>query len=302
MLRILANDGMSNNAAEELRKDSHEVVLEHFTDEKLVEELKISDCVVIRSKTKIRKVLIDKVKNSKLKLIIRAGVGIDNIDHEYAEKCGIKVRNTPNSSSLSVAELVLTHLFSLARNTYISNVTMREGKWLKKEYTGVELNGSTLGLIGYGRIARETARLAKSIGMNVIFYNRSVPKQDPNNILKVSFDELLAKSDFISLHIPYDKERGYLLAREEFQKMKDGAFLVQCARGGLVNENDLVDALESGKLRGAALDVFEEEPCQNKRVLNCDKISLSPHIGASTREAQERIGKETIETIKRELL
>ncbi len=297
MLKILANDGMDKAAIEKLTAAGHVVIDEFFEGDALAEKLCEVDVVVIRSKTKIREALIDRVAGGTLKLIIRAGVGIDNIDHAYAESKGIAVRNTPNSSSASVAELAIAHMFALARHIHIANVTMRKDAWNKKAYKGIELNGKVLGLVGFGRIARETAKRAEALGMSVVYYKRSGAVADGGNCQYKSFDDLLATSDFISLHIPYDAERGATIGKAEFDKMKDGVYLVNCARGGVVDEAALIAALESGKVSAAAVDVFSEEPTKNEALYKRDDVSVTPHIGASTAEAQKRIGDETIDVI-----
>jgi D-3-phosphoglycerate dehydrogenase len=227
-----------------------------------------------------------------LKLIIRGGVGTDNIDVDYAREKGIAVKNTPNASSASVAELAIGHLFVLARHIHESNVTMREGKWEKKKYKGVNLEGKTLGLIGLGRIGRITAEKAAALGMKVCYTNRSghKPENDPFTFLPL--DELLGRADFISLHVP--KSDAPLITEREIAKMKDGAYIVNTARGGLIPDDVLVAALDSGKLAGAALDVYAEEPPKNERIYTHPKISMTPHVGASTVEAQERVGEEVV--------
>ncbi len=297
MLKILANDGMDKAAIKKLTDAGHTVIDQYFEGDALVEKLREVDVVVIRSKTKIRQPLIDQVVGGNLKLIIRAGVGIDNIDHVYAEEKGIAVRNTPNSSSASVAELTIGHMFALARHIHIANVTMRSGQWNKKAYKGIELNGKTLGLIGFGRIAQETAKRALALGMSVVYYKRSGAVEGELDCQYLPFDALLEKADFISLHIPFDKTAGATIGEAEFNKMKDGVYLVNCARGGVVDEAALLSALDSGKVAAAAIDVFEQEPTPNQALYTHDKVSLTPHIGASTAEAQKRIGDETIDVI-----
>ncbi|MGE5381487.1 MAG: D-2-hydroxyacid dehydrogenase, partial [Methylocystaceae bacterium] len=231
----------------------------------------------------------------RLKFIIRGGVGVDNIDVKYAMENGIKVMNTPGASSASVAELTIAHMFAVARFLECSNVSMREGKWEKKKYEGVELSGKTLGLIGFGRIAREVAKRAEALGMRVIYTDIRPMNNDLYEYCEL--DELLKRSDFVSLHIPYDKEKGAVITSREFALMKDGAYLVNCARGGLVNEGDLLDALEKGKLAGACVDTFEEEPTPNEALVKHPRVSVTPHIGASTVEAQQRIGREVVNLI-----
>ena len=256
MLKILANDGMDKSAVEKLQAMGHEVETNFYDVETLKTKLKEFDCMIVRSATKVREPLIDAVAGSKLKLIIRAGVGVDNIDVAYAESKGITVRNTPNSSSASVAELAIGHMFSLARFIGISNVTMRNGEWNKKAYKGTEIAGKTLGLIGFGRIAQETAKRALALGMKVIYNTRSGAKDVMPECTYVEEKVLLETSDYISLHIPFVKANGPTISKKEFEMMKDGVFIINCARGGVVCEADLIEALNNGKVSGAGMDVF----------------------------------------------
>lgn len=298
MVKILVTDGMEKAAVQELKNSGFEVVEQFYEVEELKQKIKEFDVIVVRSATKVREPIIDAaLETGRLKLIIRGGVGVDNIDVEYAKSKGITVANTPNASSASVAELAIGHMFCLARYIYIANYTMRQGKWEKKKYEGIELAGKTLGLIGYGRIAKETAKRAKALGMKVVYTNRSGDKNDPD-FKYVTMDELLAMSDFISLHIPGSKDKKAVIGEAEFAKMKDGVFIVNAARGGVVDEAALLKALDSGKVAAAALDVYAEEPTKNEAIYTHPKISLTPHIGASTIEAQERIGEEIVSIIK----
>lgn len=298
MLRILAADGMEKSAVEKLRSLGHEVVEQFYEVEELKEKVKEFDVLVVRSATKVRVPVIDEaVKGGRLKLVIRGGVGVDNIDVSYAKDNGIFVTNTPKASSASVAELTIGHLFNITRFMHIANHTMRLGQWKKKHYEGIELSGKTLGLVGMGRIAHEVAIRAKALGMDVIYTNRSGHKPENEPFRHVSFEELLRVSDFISIHMPKPEGRAHLIGKEEIALMKDGVYLVNTSRGGMIDENDLCDALDSGKVTAAALDVFVEEPTKNERVYTHEKISLTPHIGASTKEAQERIGEEIVQII-----
>ncbi len=296
-MRLLANDGIDSKAKIKLEEMGVEVDTNHYDGDELVENLRKSNVVVIRSATKIRKELIDMVKGSNLKLIIRAGVGIDNIDHEYAKSVGIDVTNTPSASSEAVAELALAHILILARNLHKANRSVAEGKWLKKEYKGTEIPGKTLGLIGFGRISKALARKASSLGMNIIYNRRSGRDENFDEYRYVDFDTLLKESDYISLHIPKTSGEA-LIGKREFEMMKDSAYLINTARGGLVDEKALVEALEDGVIAGAALDVFTDEPLENEEIYNCNHISFSPHIGASTKEAQSRIGDNIISIIE----
>ncbi len=298
MIRILVTDGMDKSAVKSLVDAGFEVVEQFYEVEELKEKVKEFDALVVRSATKVRKEIIDAaLETKKLKLVVRAGVGVDNIDVNYAMEHGVQVMNTPNASSDSVAELAIAHMFALARHIHIANVTMREGKWNKKQYKGIELNGRTLGLIGFGRIAKSVAKKASALGMNVIYTDKFGAMEGYDEFTFVTLDELLAKSDFISIHIPFNKEIGAILKEEQFDKMKDGAYLIHTARGGVVCEKALIKALDSDKVAAAAIDVFEEEPTRNETLYTHPKVSLTPHIGASTKEAQARIGLEVIEVI-----
>jgi D-3-phosphoglycerate dehydrogenase / 2-oxoglutarate reductase len=298
MVRVLVTDGMEQSGIDELRAKGFEVVEKFYQPEELGEALKEFDVLVVRSATKVRKPIIDKASEAgRLKMVIRGGVGVDNIDVAYAMEKGIKVTNTPNASSASVAELTIGHMFAVARFINIANVTMREGKWEKKHYEGIELNGRTLGLIGFGRISREVAKRAYALGMKVIYTDVIGKAEGFEHFEFVSLEDLLGRSDFISLHIPFDKQAGAAIKAEQFAMMKDGAYLVNCARGGVVCEKALLEALNSGKLAGAAVDVFEEEPTKNEELIKHPRVSATPHIGASTVEAQTRIGEEIVSII-----
>jgi D-3-phosphoglycerate dehydrogenase len=298
MVRVLVTDGMEQSGIDELRAKGFEVVEKFYQPEELGEALKEFDVLVVRSATKVRKPIIDKASEAgRLKMVIRGGVGVDNIDVAYAMEKGIKVTNTPNASSASVAELTIGHMFAVARFINIANVTMREGKWEKKHYEGIELNGRTLGLIGFGRISREVAKRAYALGMKVIYTDVIGKAEGFEHFEFVSLEDLLGRSDFISLHIPFDKQTGAAIKAEQFAMMKDGAYLVNCARGGVVCEKALLEALNSGKLAGAAVDVFEEEPTKNEELIKHPRVSATPHIGASTVEAQTRIGEEIVSII-----
>ena len=297
MVRILVTDGMEQKGIDDLRTKGFEVVEKFYAPEELGLELHNFDVLVVRSATKVRKPIIDKAMEAgRLKLVIRGGVGVDNIDVAYAMEKGIKVTNTPNASSASVAELTIAHMFAIARFVNIANVTMRNGKWDKKHYEGIELNGKTLGLVGFGRISREVAKRADALGMKVI-YTDIIGKAEGVNFEYCSFEDVLKRSDFISLHVPFDKEKGALIGAKEFEMMKQGSYIINCARGGVICEKALLEALNNGKLAGAGVDVFEEEPTKNEELVNHPKVSVTPHIGASTVEAQTRIGEEIVSII-----
>jgi len=295
MIRILASDGIEKSAAEKLTKMGCEVVQQFYQPEELGDALKDFDCLVVRSATKVREPIIDKAASyGRLKQIIRGGVGVDNIDVKYAEEKGIAVNNTPSASSASVAECAIAHMFALARFIGISNYTMRNGEWNKKKYEGIELAGKTLGIIGFGRIGRLVGEKARALGMKTIAYDAfpCVPEE-----YNVTLDELLAQSDFITLHVPAAKGSQPLVNAESIAKMKDGVYIINTSRGALIDEAALLDALNSGKVAGAGLDVYQEEPTKNEALVNHANVSVTPHIGGSTKEAQGRIGDEIVSII-----
>ncbi|WP_158837393.1 D-2-hydroxyacid dehydrogenase [Polaribacter sp. L3A8] len=306
-MKILANDGISEGGINALEKAGFEVLnikvaqnqLENYINENSI------DAILVRSATQVRQELIEACPS--LKLIGRGGVGLDNIDVDYAEDNGLQVINTPAASSESVAELVFAHLFGMVRFLHSSNREMPlEGdsrfKELKKAYSeGIELRGKTIGIIGFGRIGQEVAKIAIGIGMNVLATDDKVTSAPITleffNGQKTTFvidtvdkEELLKESDFITLHIP--EQEGYVISALEIEKMKDGVGIINTARGGILHEVDLVKAIESGKVQFAGLDVFETEPSPAVQLLMNPEISLTPHIGAATKEAQDRIGVE----------
>jgi len=313
MINVLANDGISKSGKDSLEKDGFNVSTVTVAQNQLISYVNKENISVllVRSATTVRKDLIDQCPG--LKIIGRGGVGMDNIDVDYARNKGINVINTPAASSASVAELVFAHLYSGVRFLFESNRAMPlEGdsnfKGLKKTYAkGVELRGKTIGIIGFGRIGRETAKIAIGVGMKVLAYDKFLEKadltldfHDGKKIdfeIKISkFEYLLKNSDFISLHVPAQK--NFVINKKEIDMMKDGAGLINAARGGVVNEVELVSALDSGKLSFAGLDTFENEPKPAVKLLMHPKISLTPHIGAATNEAQDRIGLELADQIK----
>ena len=299
-MRILVTDGMDQTALQKLRDNGHQVVEQFYAPEELGAALRDFDAVVVRSATKIRAQHIDAAKGGRLKLIIRGGVGVDNIDVKYAEAAGVTVRNTPRASSNSVAELAMGHMFACARYLSIAGHTMREDKWEKKAYgKGIELGGKTLGIIGFGRIGQALCRMARGIGMEVIAEDiYHVPGIEAElGMTYVELDELLERSDFISLHTP-SLNGVKLINRETIAKMKDGAVFINTGRGDNVDEDALLEALNSGKLRAAGLDVYAQEPAANKALYSHPAVSCTPHIGAATKEAQKRIGAEIVDIIE----
>ena len=300
MIKILAADGMEKGAIAELEAKGCQVDCQFYEPDALCEAVKNYDVLVVRSATKVRTAQIDAAKEAgKLKLIIRGGVGVDNIDVKYAEENGITVRNTPKASSQSVAELALGHMFSCARFLSIAGHTMREDKWEKKAYAkGIELSGRTLGIIGFGRIGQHLGVMAKAIGMKVVAFDiyHIDGIEDELGIPYVEMDQLLAESDFISVHAPA-VDGGAIINADTIQKMKDGVCIINTSRGSNLDEDALLAALESGKVRAAGLDVFAQEPAKNKELYSHPMVSCTPHIGASTGEAQKRIGAEIVNII-----
>lgn len=296
-MKVLIADGLSKQGLEVLLNAGHEVVDQKFTPDELLENIKNYDAIIVRSATKVTKDVIDNGVN--LKCIARGGVGLDNIDVAYAKEKGIPVLNTPGASSISVAELAIAHMFSVARFLNLSNTAMRQGQWPKKDYAkGFELTGKTLGLFGFGNIGKETAKRALGLGMNVIAFDPFVKNTELNVKLQTK-DEVLANSDFISMHMPLIKSEGPAITSAEFAKMKDGVVIINCARGGVIVESALLEALNSGKVKAAGIDVFENEPCTEAQheLINHPKVSVTPHIGAQTVEAQDRVGIEIAEKV-----
>ncbi len=290
-MKILVSDPLDAMAVETMRSAGLAVSVEtDLSPEELQRKIPDYDCIMVRSATKVCPALIDAAQ--RLKLIVRAGVGTDNIAVEYAKANGITVCNTPKASSNSVAELVIGHIFSVARHISRGTVSLKGGKWEKKNLAGCEIIGKILGIIGIGRIGRLTAQKATALGMRVIAYAKSGQKDLPEEVEMVQFNDLLARSDFITLHVPLSSDRRPLITAEELAKMKDGSYLINCSRGGVVDEEALLSALQNGKLRGAALDVFTQEPPKNNPLFAMENLSLTPHIGAATAEAQARVGAE----------
>ena len=312
-MKVLANDGISKSGVDKLESNGFEVITNKVNQEDLVNYINENsiEVILVRSATQVRKDIIDHCKS--VKIIGRGGVGMDNIDVEYARDKGLIVINTPAASSQSVAELVMAHLFSISRFVFDSNRNMpingaAEFKVLKKKYAkGIELREKTLGIIGFGRIGQFTAKYALGAGMNVLAYDPFIEKTTidlkiSNQEIKVlistcSLEKLLKNSDFISLHVPMPKDGQPLISTNEFNSMKKGVRIVNAARGGVIDESALVKAIKNEIVSFAALDVFVGEPYPNESLLKNEKISLTPHIGAATSEAQDRIGTELADKI-----
>ncbi len=297
MTKILLADPLDKEALEELRSiPEFEVTLKTGMDEaELIRTIPDYEVIVVRSATKVTRKVIEAA--NKLKLIIRAGIGLDNIDVEAAREKGIEVVNTPAATSISVAELTFGLMISAVRKLGRANMSMKEHKWEKKALSGTELYDKTLGIIGFGRIGQEVAKRALAFGMKVIAYDIIDIKTDLP-VEMVSFDELLKRSDIITLHIPLTKETKHLIGKSEFEKMKKGVVIINAARGGVIDEAALLDALNSGQVKSAALDVFEKEPPDDYSLIDHPEVFATPHIGAAAEEGQRRAGMEVVKILK----
>ena len=313
MIKILINDGIHEDGETLLLEAGYQLHKEKVAQEDLHKVLPEYDAIIVRSTTTIRQKLIDVCP--KLKVIARAGVFLDNIDVNYAKEKGITVMNTPAASAQSVAELVFGHMFNLARYLHDANRKMpsegdRSFPQLKAHYSdGIQLRGKTLGIIGFGRVGQEVARIGLALGMNVMPVDLKVNEADINlqlfnnddvrlsvKVQTYEWDEVLENADFLTLHVPFSGGKP-LVGEIEIQKMKEGSFIINTSQGGAVDEKALIKALDSGKIRGAGIDVFEDEPTPNAQILNHPRITLSPHIGASTLEARANIGLEIADKI-----
>jgi D-3-phosphoglycerate dehydrogenase len=293
-MKILICDKTEKEAIERMRAAGLQVdVHDDITPEELPGVLPAYEGMVVRSRTKVRQPLIDVCPN--LKVIVRGGVGLDTIDAEYARSKGITVMNTPMASSASVAELTIAYMFALARSLFQASLSMKAERWDKKLFEGDEIGGKTLGLIGVGNIGMEVARRAVALGMTVIAYDPYVKSAE--NVKIVLLEELLATSDFISLHLPKTKESANMIGKPQIAKMKNNVRIINCARGGIIDEVALYEGLSNGKIAGAALDVFAEEPPTDWKLIKLPNVIGSPHIGAATKDAQGRVGAEVADKL-----
>ncbi len=298
-MKVLICDATDPKALKIIEEAGIEVVNQpDITPEELIKVIPDFPCMVVRSRTKVTKEVLD--AGTSLKSVVRAGVGLDNIDVGYAKEKGVKVLNTPSASTQSVAELTVAYLMALARNIPLMTASMKAGKWEKKSFLGSEVSGKKLGLIGSGRIGQAVADRAIALGMTVVAYDPYVTQLP--NITLMELNDLLAEADYISLHIPHTDETHNILDASAFAKMKDGVRIINCARGGTIDEEALYQAIQEGKVAGAALDVFAEEPLIDPKLFSLDQVMGSPHIGAGTAEAKERVGQvaaeKVIETLK----
>ncbi len=298
MVRVLIADPVADSAVAMMKDAGLEIVIRNKdADGPVEEQIKGFDCIVVRSATKVTKEVIDAADS--LKLIVRAGVGLDNVDQDAAKKKGVKVANTPEAPTVSVAEMVLALMFSLARNVAPADSSMKDERWEKKKLRGTELWQKTIGVIGFGRIGCEVAKRAKALDMHVLAYD--VIDIDEMCITigaeRTDLEDLLKSSDYVTLHVPLVPQTRGLIGDNEFELMKDTAFLINTARGGVVDEKALLRALDEGKIAGAGLDVFEKEPPTEWKLVKHPKIVATPHLSSSTAEAQARVGELTAEKV-----
>jgi D-3-phosphoglycerate dehydrogenase len=298
MGRVLVADPIADSAVAKLEAAGLEVVTRnHDTDGPIEEQIKGFDCVIVRSATKITKEVID--ASDKLKLVVRAGVGLDNVDKAAAEAKGIVVQNTPEAPTVSVAEMVFSLMFSLARNITQADSSMKDERWEKKKLKGTELWNKTIGIVGFGRIGQEVGRRAKAFDMEVLSYggrNIDVASKEVG-AKKSDLKTIFEQSDYISLHVPLVPETKSMIGEKEFKMMKKTAFLINTARGGVVDEKALLEALNNGEIAGAALDVFESEPPVDWQIVKHPKLVATPHLASSTEEAQVRVGDLTVQKV-----
>jgi len=301
MAKVLVADKIAPEGVEKLKQAGHEVdVKTGMSESDLLNTIPPYEAIIVRSATKVTRPVIEAGNN--LKVIARGGVGLDNIDCDAANEKKIAVVNTPKAPSLSVAELAIGLMFATSRKIAMADAALKSGKWLKKECMGCELAGKTLGIVGVGSIGQALTRIAKAIGMEIIATEK-YPSAIPREIMElglelVPLDELIAKADYISLHLPKTEDSVGLFGEEQFKKMKDGVIFINCARGGIVDENALAQAIKSGKVAAAAVDVFDKEPPdEDNPLLGLENVILTPHIGASAVEGQFRVGIEVADKV-----
>jgi len=299
-MKVLITDKMAEEAIELLKDAGHDVTFDEMDADKLLLEIPKYDALMVRGRTKAIADIVNAGAKGNLKVIGRAGIGVDNVDLEAAAKNDIKVVNAPTGATASVAELAIAHMLSLSRHLTKADATMKRGEWAKKQLKGNELYGKTLGLIGCGNIGKLTAKYAQMFNMNVIGYDPFISKEDmKKDGIKKEDDlgEIMKNADFISLHLPHIPQTHYIINEKLLSKMKPSAYIINCARGGTVDEKALYNALKNGTIAGAGLDVFENEPPKNSPLLMLDNVVLTPHIGANTNEGQIRAGTVCAEQI-----
>jgi D-3-phosphoglycerate dehydrogenase len=299
-MKVIITDKMAEEALDVLKKAGHDITYEEMDHVTLLNTIAEYDGLMVRGRTKVVKEIIQKGASGNLKVIGRAGIGVDNVDLATASTEKIKVVNAPTGATSSVAELAIAHMLTLSRHLTRADTTMKNGKWAKKQLKGYELTGKTLGLIGTGNIGALTGKLAQSFGMRVIGYDPFISK---DNMKKQGIDKiekletLMAQADYISLHLPHIPQTHYIVNEYMLAKMKPSAYLINCARGGTVDEKALYNALKNNKIAGAGLDVYETEPPTDNPLLALNNVILTPHIGANTYEGQVRAGTVCAEQI-----
>lgn len=299
-MKVLITDKMANEAIQLLKDAGHDVTFDEMDGDTLLKEIANYDALMVRGRTKAIEDIVKAGAKGKLKVIGRAGIGVDNVDLKTAAKEGIKVVNAPTGATASVAELTIAHMLSLSRHLTKADSTMKKGEWAKKQLRGNELYGKTLGLIGCGNIGKLTAKYAQVFNMSVVGYDPFISKEDmqKDGIKKLEeLGEIMKTADFISLHLPHISATHHIVNKEMISKMKPSAYLINCARGGTVDEKALYDALKNGKIAGAGIDVFENEPPKDNPLLKLENVVLTPHIGANTKEGQIRAGTVCAEQI-----
>ncbi len=299
-MKVLVTDPIHEDGIELLKEFAEVDISTDLTHEELIETVPEYEAMIVRSATKVRKDVLDKAEN--LKLIVRAGVGLDNIDLDYAEEKGVKVENTPAAPSNAAAELAVGFMLAFARKIPEADKSLKNGKWIKSELLGTELREKTLGIIGTGRIGTRAAKKASAFDMNLLGYD-PIENQNFKEIggEYVDLDTVLQKSDYISLHVPLNENTKHMLGEEEFNKMKETAVLINTARGAVTDEEALIEALEKDQIRGACLDVYEKDPIEDGKLLNMSNTILAPHIGANTEEAQRAAGVNSAKKVKENL-
>ncbi len=303
-MKILITDKMADEAIELLKDAGHEVTYDEMDHDTLLNSIAEYDALMVRSRTKATEEIVQKGADGLLKVIGRAGIGVDNIDIKKAGSFGIKVVNAPTGATISVAELTIGHMLSLSRFLTKADSSMKHGEWIKKQLKGTELHGKTLGLVGCGNIGQKTAELARAFGMNVIGFDPFLTKEvlaKEHIIKKETLEEIMKSADIISLHLPHTEKTHYIIDENMFSMMKPSALIVNCARGGTVDENALYHALKNETIAGAALDVFEQEPLKESKLTTLGNIVFSPHMGANTKEGQIRAGTVCAEQVMKGL-
>jgi D-3-phosphoglycerate dehydrogenase len=303
-MKILVTDKMAEEAIEAMKDAGHDVTFDEMDHDTLLASIADYDALLVRSRTKATEEIIKKGAEGSLKVIGRAGIGVDNIDIKTAGSLGVKVVNAPTGATISVAELAIAHMLSLSRHLTRADKTMKQGEWAKKQLKGNELHGKTLGLVGCGNIGQKTAELARAFGMSIIGFDPFISKEELEKqkiTKKEDLADVMKEADIISLHLPHTEKTHYIIDKNMFSLMKPSTLLINCARGGTVDESALYNALKNNTIAGAALDVFETEPPKETKLTSLENIVLTPHVGANTFEGQVRAGTVCAEQVMKVL-